>query len=138
MFQSRDGIRQIYINVWQKMQNQQLLEPMETTIADVIQMHPEYHQLLSRGEDARERDFRPEQGETNPFLHMGMHIALHEQASTDRPFGFSKIYQSLVSKQGHHDAEHAMMECLAEALWRSQKDNMPFDDQAYIQQLKTL
>ncbi len=138
MFQSRDEIRQIYINIWQKVQKQSLLEPMEATIADIIQLHPEYHKLLENEEGARSRDFLPEQGETNPFLHMGMHITLREQASTDRPFGFRSIYQKLRNKLGEHNAEHAMMECLAEALWQSQKDNLPFDDTAYLSKLRNL
>lgn len=138
MFQSRDQVRQVYLDVWQKMQNQKLLEPMEAIIADIIQMHSEYHSLLGQGEDAREKDFLPEQGETNPFLHMGMHIALREQANTDRPVGFKSIYQKLLVKHGQHDAEHAMMECLAEALWHSQKDNMPFNEEAYLGSLKAL
>lgn len=138
MFQSRDQVRQVYLDVWQKMQNQKLLEPMEAIIADIIQLHPEYHRLLDKGEDARDQDFLPEQGETNPFLHMGMHIALREQANTDRPAGFKDIYQNLLHKLGLHNAEHAMMECLAQALWRSQKDNLPFDEIAYLSNLKKL
>ena len=138
MFQSRDQVRQIYLDVWLKMQQQTLLEPMEAIIADVIQMHPEYHSLLDKGEDAREKDFLPEQGETNPFLHMGMHIALREQSSTDRPAGFRDIYQRLLARLGQHDAEHAMIECLAEALWRAQKDNLPLDEMVYMGDLKAL
>lgn len=138
MFQSRDQVRQVYLDVWQKMQNTSLLEPMEAIIADIIQLHPEYHQLLQKGEDARDQDFLPEQGETNPFLHMGMHIALREQTRSDRPVGFKDIYQKLTHKLGQHDGEHAMMECLAEALWRSQKDNLPFDEVDYMSHLKAL
>ncbi len=138
MFQSRDQIRQIYLDVWQKMQKQQILEPMEAIIADIIELHPEYQGLLSKGDDALEKDFTPEDGEGNPFLHMGMHIALREQASTDRPVGFQEIYQQLLKKLGKHDAEHAMMECLAEALWRSQRDNMPFNETGYLSHLKKL
>lgn len=138
MFQSRDEIRQIYINVWQKMQNQGVLEPMEAIIADVIQLHPEYHALLGSGEEAIDKDYSPEDGHTNPFLHMGMHIGLREQASTDRPVGFRDVYQTLSAKHGVHDAEHMMMSCLAEALWRSQKDNLPFDESAYMNSLKAL
>lgn len=120
------------------MQNRDLLEPMEAIIADVIQLHPEYHKLLDNSENARSKDFLPEQGETNPFLHMGMHIALKEQAGTDRPAGFKSIYERLLGKLGEHDAEHAMMECLAEELWRSQKDNIPFDEAGYLSNLKRL
>ncbi len=138
MFQSREEIRQVYLDAWQKMQNQKLLEPMEAIIADVIQLHPEYHALLETGEDALEKDYAPEDGNTNPFLHMGMHIGLREQASTDRPIGFKDIYQMLAGKHGIHDAEHMMMSCLAEALWRSQKDNLPFDESVYMSNLKAL
>jgi len=138
MFQSRDQLRQVYIDVWQKMQNNSLLEPMEAIIADIIQMHPEYHSLLSISEQAKEKDFLPEAGETNPFLHMGMHIALREQASTDRPAGFKDIYDKLLRQRKLHDAEHAMMECLAEALYYSQKNNKPFDEIEYLGNLKVL
>ncbi len=138
MFQSRDQIRQVYLDVWEKLQSQTLLEPMEAVIANIIELHPEYHSLLDRKEAARSKEFSPEQGETNPFLHMGMHIALREQASTDQPPGFQGIYHKLITKLGEHDAEHAMMECLAEALWRCQKDNLPFDNEAYLVNLKAL
>lgn len=138
MFQSREQIRQVYLDAWQKMQNQKLLEPMEAIIADVIQIHPEYHALLETGEDALEKDYAPEDGNTNPFLHMGMHIGLREQANTDRPIGFKDIYQKLTGKHGLHNAEHMMMSCLAEGLWRSQKDNLPFDETAYMSNLKVL
>ncbi|MCP3690369.1 MAG: DUF1841 family protein [Gammaproteobacteria bacterium] len=138
MYQSRDQIRQVYLDVWEKLQNQTLLEPMEAIVANIIELHPEYHSLLSRQDTARSKDFTPEQGDTNPFLHMGMHIALREQASNDQPPGFTGIYQKLVVKLDQHDAEHAMMECLAEALWRCQKDNTPFDDEAYLANLKSL
>jgi len=138
MFQSRDEVRQVYLDVWQKMQNNSLLEPMEAIIADIIQIHPEYHNFLGKSEQAKEKDFLPEAGETNPFLHMGMHIALREQASTDRPSGFKDIYESLLRRHKLHDAEHMMMECLAEALYYSQKNNLPFDELEYLGNLKAL
>ena len=138
MFQSRDQVRQVYLDVWQKMQNSSLLEPMEAIIADIIQMHPEYHSFLEKSEQAKEKDFLPEAGETNPFLHMGMHIALREQANTDRPAGFKGIYEKLMRQRKLHDAEHVMMECLAEALYYSQKNNLPLDELEYLGNLKAL
>jgi hypothetical protein len=87
MFQSRDEVRQMYLAVWHKLQQKMPLEPMEALIADVIEIHPEYHNLLETGDDIRQQEFTPEQGQTNPFLHMGMHIALREQAAADRPPG---------------------------------------------------
>ncbi|RLA11315.1 MAG: DUF1841 domain-containing protein, partial [Gammaproteobacteria bacterium] len=123
MFQSRDEVRQVYLKVWQKMQGQSLLEPMEAIIADIIQLHPEYHPLLKVGESATQKDFSPENGQTNPFLHMGMHITLREQSASDRPAGIQDIYQKLVQQKGIHDAEHAMIECLGEVLWTAQRMN---------------
>lgn len=138
MFQSRDEIRQIYLTVWNKLQARSLLEPMESVIAEVIEQHPEYHDHLNDSDDVKERDFTPEAGQTNPFLHMGMHIALREQASTDRPSGINAVYQQLVSSRGQHQAEHAMMECLGEALWNSQRNNQPPDESLYLECLRKL
>ena len=138
MFQSRDEIRQIYLKVWQKMQNQALLEPLEAIIADVIKLHPEYQPLLDKGESAVEQDFAPEDGQTNPFLHMGMHITLREQAGGDRPSGIRAIYQKLVQQQGIHQTEHAMMECLGQILWNAQRQNQMPDEDAYLACLSQL
>ena len=138
MFQSRDEVRQVYIQVWQKMQDQSLLEPMEAVIADVIQLHPEYQQWLVAGESTTEKDFSPEDGQTNPFLHMGMHITLREQSASDRPAGIQGVYQKLVQQKGIHDAEHAMIECLGEALWTAQRMNAMPDEDAYLTCLRKL
>jgi hypothetical protein len=138
MFQSRDEVRQVYLGVWHKIQQNLVLEPMEALIADVIEIHPEYHALLAAGDDIKQQEFTPEQGQTNPFLHMGMHITLREQAGTDRPPGIRAIHQKLVSKQGAHEAEHAMIECLGETLWNAQRSNQPPDEAAYLDCLKKL
>ena len=138
MFQSRDQVRQVYLDVWQKMQQQSLLEPMEAMIAEIIEWHPEYHDLLDDAELARQQEFTPEQGRTNPFLHMGMHLALREQSANDRPLGIRAISQKLVAARGPHDADHAMMECLAESLWEAQRNNRPPDEAAYLECLKKL
>ena len=138
MFQSRDEIRQVYLAVWQKMQQRQLLEPMESVIADVIQLHPEYHTFLEQGEASQQAEFNPESGNSNPFLHMGMHIALREQVSTDRPAGIRSIQQKLNLKLGQHPAEHAMIECLGQALWMAQRNNGVPDDNSYLLCLKRI
>ena len=138
MFQSRDEIRQVYLKVWQKMQNQSVLEPLEAIIADVIKLHPEYHSLLETGETAKQKDFSPEDGQTNPFLHMGMHITLREQAGGDRPAGILDIYQKLVQQKGIHETEHAMMECLGQTLWNAQRHDTIPDENAYLACLRQL
>jgi hypothetical protein len=138
MFQSRDEVRQVYQRVWHKMQAQQLLEPMEALIAKVIEIHPEYHALFDDDEAIEQREFTPEQGQTNPFLHMGMHIALREQATSNRPAGVQPLYQKLTANKGQHEAEHAMMECLGVALWTAQRNGQEPDMEAYLNCLKKL
>ena len=138
MFQSRDEVRQVYLGVWHKIQQTLVLEPMEALIADVIEIHPEYHALLAASDDIKQQEFTPEQGQTNPFLHMGMHITLREQAGTDRPPGIRAIHHKLVSKKGAHEAEHIMMECLGQALWNAQRNHQPPDEAAYLDCLRKL
>lgn len=138
MFQSRDEVRQTYLRVWQKMQSRSVLEPMESVIAEVIRLHPEYHELLDQKDQVMAQEYTPEGGQTNPFLHMGMHIALREQTATDRPAGIQGVYNKLSSSLGAHDAEHAMMECLGQVLWQAQRDNSVPDEAEYLECLKKL
>lgn len=110
---------------------------LETIIADVIRLHPEYHALLEDGGRNLDKDWLPEGGETNPFLHMGMHIAIREQLSIDRPAGIKTAHAALLARTGDaHAAEHAMLECLGEALWRAQRENRLPDEQAYLACIK--
>lgn len=138
MFQSRDETRQVYLTVWNKIQQGQILEPLESVIADVIKWHPEYHDLLAAGESAQQAEFTPESGQSNPFLHMGMHIAIREQAHTDRPPGIKKLHSKLCRKKGEHEAEHLMMECLGQSLWLAQRNNSMPDESAYLECLKKI
>ncbi|HEY3859797.1 MAG TPA: DUF1841 family protein [Gammaproteobacteria bacterium] len=131
--ESRSDTRQTFFDVWAKMRDGRPLTALETTIADVIRMHPEYHALLARGAEVLDKDWLPEGGETNPFLHMGMHIAIREQLSIDRPPGIKAAYGSLLAKT--HDVmqtEHLMLECLGETLWRAQRENRMPDEQFYL------
>lgn len=138
MFQTRDEIRRYYQQVWSKLHQGQLLEPMEAIVADVIELHPEYHALLDSGPEILAAEFTPESGQSNPFLHMGMHITLREQAGADRPPGFGEIYRKLITRMNSHDAEHAMIECLAQSLWQAQQNDSLPDEQAYLECLKKI
>ena len=105
----RNKLRQYYIDVWHKAQNNQPLEPLEKIIADVISQHPEYHAILNDIDSALGKEYLPESGESNPFMHMGMHIAIHEQLSANRPEGIREIYQKIATRCGDaHEAEHKM------------------------------
>ena len=114
------------------------MDATQQIVANIIKLHPEYHSLLD-SDDAIDKDYSPDQGETNPFLHMSMHIALHEQISTNRPTGIQQCYTQISNKLGsEHDAEHAMMECLGESLWSAQRDQTLPDEAAYLECLKSL
>jgi Domain of unknown function (DUF1841) len=137
--QSRDQLRQMYRDVWRKFQASQPLEPLEKQIAAVIAEHPEYVSWLESGDEALQQNFTPEGGRENPFLHMGMHLAIREQVSTDRPHGIAAIHQRLSQRFGDsHQAEHAMLEALGETLWEAQRSNLPPDENAYLQRLQRL
>lgn len=135
----RDSLRRYYLTVWKKASAGEPLEPLEQLIADVIRQHPEYHVLLENAETTLGRDYLPEMGQTNPFLHMGMHIALQEQLGSDRPHGIRKLYQKISQRVGdHHTAEHQMMECLGETLWEAQRSGSAPDEQVYLERLRGL
>ena len=135
----RSQLRSFYIEVWRKFNAGQDMEPLEQVVLQVIQQHPEYHALLADPDLALERDYLPEAGETNPFLHMGMHIAIHEQLASQRPPGIGDIYRQLCRRYGDaHEAEHRMMECLAEMIWESQRNQINPDESIYLQKLARL
>lgn len=135
--QDRKELRQMYADAWQKHCNSQPLSPLEAQIADVIEMHPEYHgDLAGAGLD---RDFTPAGGQTNPFLHLGLHLGIREQVATDRPAGITGIFKAIAIRRGNaHDAEHDMIECLAETLWDAQNRNRPPDEGKYLERLQRL
>ncbi|OBS10052.1 DUF1841 family protein [Acidihalobacter prosperus] len=130
----RGQIRRYYLDAWQRHCRGEPLDPLGAQIADVIAAHPEYHALFAAGGDALERDFGPEDGTGNPFLHMGMHLAIREQVATDRPPGLAQAHRRLSLRLGGaHEAEHALMECLGTALWEAQRSGQPPDEAAYLE-----
>ena len=130
----------MFIESWRKHQQKLPLQPLERLIAGVIREHPEYQQLIEAPEQALDQDFLPDAGQTNPFLHMGLHLGIREQVSTDRPAGIAGVYRSLAAKSGGdaHAAEHIMIECLAETLWEAQGSGRAPDEQKYIERLRHL
>ena len=137
--QSRDELRRVYVEAWRKRRAGLPIEPLEAQVADVIALHPEYHAALERGEDALAHDYTPEGGQSNPFLHMGLHLAVRDQIATDRPTGLRKAFESLAQRVGSaHEAEHRIIECLAEAMWDAQRSGRPPDEAAYLQRVLRL
>jgi hypothetical protein len=135
---NREQLRRMYLEAWRKYVARQPLEPLEGQIAAVIAEHQEYLPVLE-APTALETDFTPEGGRENPFLHMGLHLAIREQVATDRPAGIARIHRELAARLGDaHAAEHAMLERLAETLWEAQRCGGLPDEQRYIERLLTL
>ena len=133
----RTELRQMYIDAWRKFKTGAALAPLEAQIARVIEDHPEYHAIMNG--DLMEASYTPEGGQTNPFLHMGLHLAIREQVATDRPPGIAAIFNNLLIRTGElHEAEHSALECLAETLWEAQGKNSIPDEQAYLERLRRL
>ena len=127
----------MYADAWHKHCEKLPMSPLEIQIANVVEFHPEYHSDITSADI--DRDYTPDGGRTNPFLHMGLHLSIHEQVSTNRPAGIAKIHTALTTKFGDpHVAEHQMIECLAETLWEAQTANSAPDEQKYLQRLQHL
>ncbi|MGH8181499.1 MAG: DUF1841 family protein [Steroidobacteraceae bacterium] len=137
--QNREQLRQMYLDAWRKYTARQPLEPLEAQLAAVIAEHSEYVPMLESGAEALTTDYSPEGGRENPFLHMGLHLAIREQVATDRPAGIAQVHQSLSRRLGDpHAAEHAMLELLAQTMWESQRSGRAPDEQRYLERLRAL
>lgn len=130
---SRDQARQFLIDAWRKHMQKLPSTPLETIAADIIAMHPEYHALLSDPE-ALQRDWTPEDGAMNPFLHLSLHLAIEEQLSIDQPPGIRTAYEKSRRWQDgdRHAVLHDILECLGEAIWQAQRSRQPLDGAAYV------
>ena len=125
--------RQLFFTCWQKHQQKHPLLPLEQQILAVMLDHPEYHALFNIGSPEEVSAYFAALGQTNPFLHMGLHLTLRDQVATNRPAGISSIYTQLITKHGDKQmAEHLLMEPLAEALWQAQRHQKMPDEKAYL------
>jgi hypothetical protein len=133
---TREQLRSSYAEAWRKHLARIPVTPLESLIADVIARHPEYQPLVSDAAAAQAFE-SPAGGDTeNPFLHMGLHLAVREQLAIDRPPGVREIRQALAARLGEHDAEHVLMESLAETLWEAQRGGLPPDERRYLERAR--
>jgi hypothetical protein len=127
---SREEVREMFFGAWRKYRAGQPLVGIEALALEVILLHPEYHEALGQADRTRDKDYFDE---SNPFLHMSLHVALEEQLSIDQPHGIAQRFQALLAKfQSRHDALHQALECLGETVWRAQRDGAPPDAAAYL------
>jgi hypothetical protein len=136
--QSRDQLRETYRAAWRRFKQQHTLSPLDRQVVAVISEHPEYHVIVESAA-ADLANYSPRTGQLNPWLHMGLHLAVREQVATDRPQGIAGIHQRLATRSGGaHEAEHAMLEVLAEQLWEAQRQGKAPDENAYLERLRGL
>lgn len=132
--QDRKQLRQMYVDSWRKFRAGETLQPLEQLIVQAIHAHPEYHPLFDDPDKLLDQDYTPEMGRSNPFLHLGLHIAVQEQVASDRPAGIRALYQRLAARlDDAHAADHRVAECMAEALWTAQRAGTAPDEAAYLE-----
>ena len=130
---SRDQARAFLFDLWEKQAAGASLTPLESIALAIVVEHPEYHAFLGDRERYLDRDWKPEGGQTNPFLHLQMHLAIEEQVSIDSPPGIRAAVEALAVRRGsRHDALHDVMDCLGEVIWQAQRNGLGFDNQRYL------
>ena len=132
---SREQVRQFFCETWSKHRANAVLTPLEAIALDWIHQHPEYHADLE-SQDALTAQYQVEQGKTNPFLHLSMHLAISEQISIDHPRGIRAAFETMSAKLGEHAAAHEIMECLGQVVWESQRLGKALDSDAYIELIR--
>lgn len=130
---SREQARQLFFETWRKYRQREILSGIETIALEIILLHPEYHGILNDRERYLDKDYLPEMGDTNPFLHMSMHVAIKEQLSINQPIGICERFARLQRNSGNeHTAVHQLMECLAEMIWQAQRTQSAPDAATYF------
>jgi hypothetical protein len=130
---SRDQVRQFFCDAWARYREGAPLEGLATQALDIILQHPEYQGLLEKPESVADRDYTPESGVANPFLHLSLHLAIEEQLGIDQPQGIRAEFERLAAKGGRHEAAHAILDCLGETIWAAQHTGLPPDTIAYLE-----
>ena len=134
---TREQARRFFFDAWRRLQAGEALSGLERSAVEVIVLHPEYHALLDAPQRHLDRDYPPEAGATNPFLHLSLHLAIAEQLSIDQPAGLRAEYERLKLSLGSaHDAAHAVLECLGETLWQAQRLGAAPDESVYLDCLR--
>jgi len=134
---SRNKARGFFFDTWKKYKEQEPLSGLEKLAVEIIILHPEYHSVLHDPARYLERDYLPDMGDVNPFLHMAMHIAIEEQLSIDRPRGIRRLFEQILQKTtDRHAVYHLLMECLTEMIWRAQRANTAPDERSYLECLE--
>jgi hypothetical protein len=135
----RTSLRRVFFDAWDKYRQSAPLTGIEQRLIEVILQHPEYHAVLEDRERYLDHDWSPDQGETNPFMHMSMHVSIEEQLAIHSPQGIDRHLRRLLEMEGdRHAALHRMIDCLAEALWKAQRYETSDLEETYLACLEKL
>jgi Domain of unknown function (DUF1841) len=130
---SQHDVRRFFCESWQKEREGVPLQPMQALAAQWVQSHPEYHAELADVDAALAAQYTGEDGRSNPFLHLSMHLTISEQCSIDQPRGIRQAVELLAMRRGSlHEAHHEVMECLGRMVWASQRAGQAPDGAAYL------
>lgn len=130
---SQHDVRRFFCEVAAKLAGGRPMTPLEDLAGRWVREHPEYAGDLANLDAALAASYAVEDGRSNPFLHLSMHVSLGEQASIDQPRGIRQALELLAARLGSaHAAHHAAMDCLGEMLWVSQRNGTPPDGEAYL------
>jgi hypothetical protein len=137
---SREQVRLFFLNTWKKYHQQVPLSQAESLSLQWMSRHPEYFAVFEDSTDTvLQRDYQPEDQETNPFLHLSMHLAIAEQISIDQPPGIHAAFAALCQKyQDEHSAAHAVFDCLAEQIYQQQRNGLAFSGERYLASIQAL
>jgi Domain of unknown function (DUF1841) len=136
---SQADVRRFFCQTYAKHVGKQILSPLENIAARWLVEHPEYHTDLSNETAAIERDYPPEGGQSNPFLHLAMHLSISEQVQADLPAGLKVAYGMALAKIGDpHHTHHAIMEVLGKVLWDAQRQSTTPDMDALVDGVRAL
>lgn len=134
---SQEDVRRFLCSVYEKHRKNQPMEGVETLAALWMDEHPEYHADLADLDAALMKMADVGDAQTNPFLHLSMHLSISEQSSIDQPRGIRQAVELLTARRGDlHEAHHEVMEELGIMIWESQRAGRPPDGQAYIDRVQ--
>ena len=136
---NRADMRDGYFIAWQAYKDNQPLEPVQQQIVDVIRYHPQYFDIFDHPDEYRDKEYSPHSGETNPFLHLAVHLVIRDQVATDKPVGIRKLYQKhLANMDDAHNAEHGFMYCMSQILHEMQSTQTPFNEHQYFAMIRKM
>ena len=130
---SQADVRRFFCTVYAKSRAGQPLEALETIASHWMDEHPEYASDFADLETALATMGNTQEGRTNPFLHLSMHLSITEQCSIDQPRGIRQAIELLNHRRDSlHQAHHEAMDCLGKMLWESQQAGRPPDGESYV------